>query len=226
MTRFQISLNLGRLSYSSLRTLAQTIHDGFVAHAVEYPAPGPTMPIFQGHIDDLVTAINAWGPPHARGSHQQHVDLIAAANIVRDDLRKLALYAQTTKPDDKDSWSSLGFAIKRPKSAPALLGMVRDLRIFISRLVPTGSIKLKWERPLDTEPRQVKVYAIQYNNTAVQPALEGSQGVANVIGIATDTSILVEPKYEGANFFWVTPFNAAGFGVSSDPLYYNAPPAP
>jgi hypothetical protein len=226
MGKFSISLGLSRLSYSGLRTASQTIHDGFTAHAVEYPAPSPTMPVFQGHIDDLVTAIDAWGLPHARGSHQQHVELIAAANIVRDDLRKLALYAQTTKPDDKDSWSSLGFAIKRPKSAPVPLQMVRDLRIFISRLVPTGSIKLKWVRPLDTDPSDVKVYVIQYNNTAVQPALNGSQGVVNVMGISTDTSILIEPPYEGANFFWVTPFNAAGFGVSSDPLYYNAPAAP
>jgi hypothetical protein len=227
MARFSISLNVLKLSYSALRTLAQNIHDGFLAHALEYPAPTVTMLIFQGHIDDLIAAIDAWGLPHARGSHQQHVDLIAAANIVRDDLRKLSLYAMTTKPDDKDSWSSLGFAIKRPKSATAPLGMVRDLRIFISRLVPSTSIKLKWERPLDTDQGDIKVYVIQYNNTAVQPErVNGSQGIANVIGIVTDTSIILEPKYAGANFFWVTPFNAAGFGVSSDPLYYNAPAPP
>jgi hypothetical protein len=225
MSRSLISLNVLKLSYNTLKTLAQTVHDGFVAHALDYPAPLPALPLFQTHIDALDAAIIAWGPPSARGSHAQHVTLIAAANVVRDDLRQLALYAMTTKPDDKDSWNSLGFAIKRPKSAPAALQMVRDLRIFISRLVPTGSIKLKWLRPLDTDQSDVKAYVIQHNSTAVQPALNGSLGVVNVMGIVTDTSIILEPPYSGANFFWVTPLNAAGFGVSSDPLYYNAPAA-
>jgi hypothetical protein len=225
MLHFLISLNLSRLSYSALKTLAQTIHDGFLAFVAAYPAPVPTMVIFQGHIDDLDAAILAWGPPNARGSRNQHLALIAAADVVREDLRQLAAYAMATKPNDKDSWSNLGFPVKRPRTEPAPLGMVRDFRFFISRLLIADTIKLKWERPLDTERRKINGYIIQYNNVAVQPPL-GSQGITNAHAVVTSTSIILEPHYEGANFFWVTPFNAAGYGVSSDPLYYNAPAAP
>jgi hypothetical protein len=227
MLHFLISLNLIKLSYSALKTLAQTVHDGFLALALDYPAPVPTMLIFQGHIDDLDAAITAWGPVNARGSHNQHLALIAAANVVREDLRQLAAYATNKKPNDKDSWSNLGFPVKRPKSPPSSLQMVRDLHVFISRLLGPGFIKLKWKRPLDSERASIKVYLVQFNNTAVQPAMTGSQGIVNGI-LVSGSTIIIEPPYVGANFFWVTPFNAAGYGVSSDPLYYNAaaPPAP
>jgi hypothetical protein len=225
MARKLISLNLFKLTYDSLSTLAQAVHDGFVTLVADYPTPNPTMVIFQGHITTLKAAIVAWGPVGARGSHVQHLALIAAANAVRDDLRQLATYAMNTKPNDPDSWSALGFSIRRPKSAPVALQQVQNLHNFISRTVVTGTIKLKWKRPLDTDRSDVKCYIVQHSNTAVQPEISGSKGVVNVLGITTDTSIIIEPQYVGANYFWVTPFNSVGYGVSSDPVYYNAPPA-
>jgi hypothetical protein len=47
-----------------------------------------------------------------------------------------------------------------------------------------------------------------------------------VIGIVADTTILLEPQYVGANYFWVTPFNSVGYGVSSDSVFFNAPAKP
>jgi hypothetical protein len=223
MARSLINLNLFRLTYAALAAFAQTIHNGFVALALDYPAPNPTMPIFQTDIDELNDAITAWGVQGNHGSHADHVALIAAATIVRNDLRMLASYAQNRKPDDFASWTNLGFNIKRPKSAPVSLQMVQNFHLFIARDIPSGKIKLKWKRPLATDPGDVKGYIVQFSNTIVQPAIDGSQGVANIIGIIPNTSVLVEPQFEGANYFWVTPFNSVGYGVSSDPLLYNAP---
>src|SRR4051812_17572002 len=111
MSRSLISLILFRLPYAALLLLAQTVHNGFVLLVADYATPNPAMLIFQGHITALSAAITAWGPKESRGSHAQHLALIAAANVVRDDLRMLAAYAMNTKPNDKDSWAALGFAI-------------------------------------------------------------------------------------------------------------------
>ena len=100
---------------------------------------------------------------------------------------------------------------------------MQNLRQFIARDIPSPFIKLKWKRALDTDPGDVKGYIIQYNSSNVQPEIDGSRGVVNVIGIVTSTSIIIAPPFVGANYFWVTPFNAVGYGVSSDALFYNAP---
>src|SRR5438105_635924 len=106
-------INLGlRISYTELQANSQKIHDGFITLIADYPTPNPTMIIFQGDIDKLKSAIVAWGPKGARGSHEQHLLLIAAAEKVRNDYRQLAAYAMNTKPGDKASWVALGFTIK------------------------------------------------------------------------------------------------------------------
>jgi hypothetical protein len=220
-----INLGLSKGSYRDLADNSQSIHDGFVAEVADFPAPSPTMPIFQGHIDDLETAITSWGPPGARGSRAAHDALVTAANVVKADLKQLASYAMATKPNDPDAWRRLNFNIKRPKTAPEPLQKVRDFHLFVSRAVVAGTLKLKWKRPLDTDPGDVKGYIIQSSDTAVQPAIDASRGIANVHALLTDTSIILEPKYTGANYFWVTPFNAVGCGVSSEPLFFNNPSA-
>jgi hypothetical protein len=220
--RFLISMILSRLSFANLAAFAQRIHDGFIAEIADYATPNPLMAAFQSDIDALNAAITAWGPRGNRGSHSDYLALRAAASIVRNDLRMLADYASNTQPDNPDSWTLVGFNVKRPKSAPTALEMVQNLRHFIARDIPSPFIKLKWKRPLSTDPGDVKGYIIQYGNTNVQPEIDGSRGVVNVIGIVTSTNIILEPPFTGANYFWVTPFNSIGYGVSSDPLFYNA----
>jgi hypothetical protein len=224
MARSLIKLLLYSMGFDALRSFAQTIHDGFVANIADYATPVPVLPAFQTDIDALADAISAWGTPGARGSHADHVALIDAANVVRDDLRRLADYAQNAQPDNPTSWGAVGFPIKRPKSVPQALQMVQDLRNFVSREIPAGFIRLKWKRPLDTDSSDVKGYIIQHNSSNVQPEINGSQGVVNVVAIVPNTSIQFQPPYTGANYFWVTPFNSVGYGVSSDPLFYNAAP--
>src|SRR5437762_933891 len=111
-----INLNLQRLNFTSLAGFAQTIHDGYVAHAIVYPAPKPLMPVFQGDIDVFNSTISKWGVKGNRGSHTDYLALLAARDVVRNDLRRLSFYAQSVKPDDFVSWSDLGFKSKRSKS--------------------------------------------------------------------------------------------------------------
>ena len=100
--------------------------------------------------------------------------------------------------------------------------MVQQFRKFVSRTLVDGTLKLKWKRPADTTALDVKVYVVQFNNTGVQPRIDGSHGVVNGI-LVTNTSIIIVPPHVGANYFWVTPFNAIGYGVSSEPVFYNTP---
>jgi hypothetical protein len=223
MARSLIKLLLYSMSFDALRSFAQTIHAGFLAQVADYPTPNPAPAAFQSDITALANAITAWGPPGARGSHADHVALLAAAEVVRNDLRMLADYAQNTQPDNPASWGAVGFPIKREQSVPQPLQMVQDFRNFVSRDIPAGFIKLKWKRPLDTDSSDVKGYIIQHSDTNVQPLL-GSAGIANVVAVIPNTSIQFQPPYTGANFFWVTPYNSVGYGVSSDPLFYNAAP--
>jgi hypothetical protein len=135
---------------------------------------------------------------------------------VKNDLRMLADYAQNTKPDDPNSWMLAGFVVKRDPLPPAPLGMVQNLRNFISRTLPQPELKIRWKRPLDTDPGDVKGYVIQRNSTSDYPAT--SQGIANVIAVVVNTAYTDSNPLPGENWYWVTPFNSLGLGVKSDAL--------
>jgi hypothetical protein len=212
-----ISLNLFRYTYAALAAFAQTIHDGFIAEIADYATPNPLMAAFQADIDALNIAVANWGIKGNRGSHIAHLALIAAAIVVKNDLRMLAEYAQNTRPNDPDSWERVGFKAKRPKSAVKPLEVVRDFRQFIARNIPAPYIKLRWKRPLDTQPADVKGYLVQRNNVDVYPLLpDGGRGIVNVVGLKMNTVFIDEDPYVGENYYWVTPFNSLGLGVTSD----------
>jgi hypothetical protein len=225
LTNPLISLNL-RISYALLKENSISVHDNFVTLAADYPAPTPTMPDFQDDIDALSAAITAWGPKGARGSHEQHLLLIDAAETIRDDYRQLARYAMITKPGNATSWVALGFKVRSTPTPPAKLEQVQDFHRFISRKVGDGQIKLKWKRPLNSRPGEVKCYIVQVSAVGVQPPLpDGGHGVVNdnIIDIVTKTGSTITPPYVGANYFWVTGINAFGLGNSSAMVFFNNP---
>src|SRR5690349_14251625 len=148
MARSLIRLSLYRLSYLALAAFAQIIHDGFVALALIFTTPSPTMIVFQDHIDTLNAAILKWGTKGNRGSKLDHLNLKAAAEVVRNDLRMLANYAESTKPDNPEIWTELGFSVKRGKSKPIKLQAVQSFHHFITREIALPGIKLRWKKPL------------------------------------------------------------------------------
>jgi hypothetical protein len=211
-----INLSLFRYTYAALAAFAQTIHDGFIAEVADYATPNPLMAAFQADIDALNIAVANWGIQGNRGSHAAHLALVAAAIVVKNDLRMLAEYAQNTQPNNPDSWERVGFKAKRPKSAVRPLEMVQNFRHFISRNVPPPFIKLRWKRPLNTAKGDVKGYLVQRNNVGVYPVdPDGGRGIVNVIGLMPNTSFIDEDPFVGANYYWVTPFNSLGLGVTS-----------
>jgi hypothetical protein len=174
------------------------------------------MPAFQSDIDDLNAAIAKWGVKGNRGSHSDHLALVAAAIVIKNDLRMLSEYAQNTRPNNPDSWAAVGFKAKRPRSKPQPLEMIREFRHFIARSIPSPGIKLRWKRPLDTSKSDVKGYIVQRNNTAEYPvAPDGSKGIVNVIGIIPNTAFIDNDPFVGENWYWVAPYNSLGNGVTS-----------
>jgi hypothetical protein len=62
----------------------------------------------------------------------------------------------------------------------------------------------------------VKGYIIQRSNTSQYPTATKSETIANIIGFATVTSFIDNNPFAGENWYWVTPYNSRGFGVTSE----------
>jgi hypothetical protein len=211
-----ISLRLSRLSFTALAGFAQSIHDGFVAQAVIFVTPNPLMLVFQTHIDDLVAASAKWGTKPIHGSSSDKAALVDAATIVKLDLKMLAQYAMNTVPTDPSKWIDIGFALKNPRGKPLKLQVVQNFRHFIARDLAAPKIKIKWKRPLFTQSSDVKMYAVQRSNTPEYPLPPDGHAIINIIGFTTATEFIDSDPFVGANYYWVTPMNAAGLGVTSE----------
>jgi hypothetical protein len=211
-----ISLKLSGLTFTALAGFAQSIHDGFVAQAVIYLTPNPLMLAFQSDIDDLVVANSKWGTKPIHGSSSDKAALIDASKKIKLDLKMLAQYAMNTVPDDPSKWIDLGFALKSPRGKPAKLQVVQNFRHFISRDLPSPKIKIKWKRPLLAQSHDIKMYVVQRSNTSVYPLPPDGHAIINILGFTTVTEFVDADPFVGENFYWVTPVNAAGLGVTSE----------
>jgi hypothetical protein len=221
MQNASISLKATRIPVRDLLSLAVKIHVEFTRHASAYPMPKPAMTVFLLHILKLKKAIVEWGPEGRRGGRKEHDAMMTAAKVVIADLRRLAAYAQSTKPNDSNSWRAIGFTLRLPKIKTQPLQKVRDFRRVISRNIPEPAIKLRWKRPLGAKEKNVKLYIIQRSNLPVYPVAEF--GIPNVLGLSTGTLFIDNEPMAGANYYWVTPLNGAGMGVTSEVVLYMAP---
>jgi hypothetical protein len=221
MKNSSISLKATRLPIIDLLALARKIHAGFITHLAEYSMPKPAMPVFLLHILKMKKAIADWGSEGSRGGRNEHDAMRSAAKVVITDLRQLAAYAQSTRPNDADSWRSLGFALRLPRQKTKRLQKVQDLRRFIARDIPLSAVKLKWRIPLEAKEKNVKTYIIQRTNSPDYPSSHNS--IENVLGFSTSTSFIDKEPMPGPNYYWVTPLNGAGMGVTSEPVFYFAP---
>src|ERR1041385_8769504 len=213
-----IRLRLSKYTYAGLSAFSQTIHDGITGNA-HYATPSPTMPDFQTAIDDLNTAITAWGPKGNRGSHATLVDLRAKVVIVKTMLTQLAEYVQNLDPYDDTFWIPVGFEAKNPRTPQGILQAVQNLHNFISHELNAGEVKLKWKKPLNVAVNgNVKMYKVYRNNS---PAFN----TAAVIGTPTKTTITDTPPAGTIVYYWVVAVNNAGDGVTSDVCLVTVPPA-
>jgi hypothetical protein len=213
-----IALNLYGLSFNELAGFSKKIYDGFIQHAVDYPSPNPPMATFLTHINKLKDDIADWGVTGNRGAHRDYVALVTSAGIVRSDLQSLSDYAKSAQRNNPQSWANLGFPLRKQREKNGILEEVQDLRHFISRDVPAPGIKLKWKLPLNTKRNLVRGYIIQCSSTPDYPTDPRGRMLMNVIGIVTETTFIDRQPLPGANWYWVTPFNSSGTGVTSNGL--------
>jgi hypothetical protein len=208
-----INLNLYQVPFSVLAAKAQTLYHGFKKNKIEYSAPKPALEIFLKHIKTLNKAIAARGTVSNHGSSTDYTALVLAAEQVREDIRQLSFYALNTKPDNSSSWIGLGFVLKHYSRTSKPLGMVENFRHFISREIPPQHVKIAWSKPLGVTVRDVRIYLVQRNNNPDYPGVIPCR--ENIIGLPTATKFIDEHPLIGENYYWVTPINGAGVGVTS-----------
>ncbi len=213
-----IALNLYAMTFQGVADFGDKLHGGFQRLAADYPGPTPSLAVAQSNIIKLNKGIVKWGTKGNRGAHTDYSGILSQVEVVRNDIRSWANYAMITKPNDIKSWTDLGFAIRQAKSKSQQLQMVQDFRHFISRNVPAPGIKLRWRKPLDTKSNLVKSYIVQWNNTPDYPMLRERKMLMNVVAVVTETTFTDMRPLPGVNWYWVTPHNSAGPGVTSQGL--------
>ena len=72
-----------------------------------------------------------------------------------------------------------------------------------------GTIKLKWEKPLETANVVVSFYRVMRSATS-------SYADAKQVDVVTRTAYVDVNPGAGANYYWVIPVHTAGDGVVSD----------
>jgi hypothetical protein len=209
MTKFVIKLRTSRYSHAGLLALAQSVAAAMNGN-LNYVTPNPTLLALGLLITDFSDAITAWGPRENRGSHMQHQVLLDARKALETGLNSLANYCESTTPYNKTAFLSGGWEVKKEAVPVGLVGPVLNFRQFISRVVPSGAVRLKWSPPAEAPKGSISVYRIMNSltadiNTATQMELTRKTTF-------TDLDAGTRPS----NFYWIIPVCTAGNGGIAD----------
>jgi hypothetical protein len=203
-----VSMKLYKLSNAQLLVLANAV----VASAngnLSYPTPNPTLLVLGGLITAFSDALTAWGPPGNRGSRAQHSAVISTRNDLRAALTALALYAENTTPGDRNALGTIDWPLRPINTPTGILQAVENLRQMIQRDIVQGTLKLRWNKPLNA-------VNIRINGYRVMRGLTADFNAATQIAITSKTSYIDENPGDGYKFYWIIPFNAYGDGVKSN----------
>ena len=203
-----IKIRLARLTNSALIALADALITNMTANPF-YVTPNPPLATIQTDLTAFSLKVTAWGSAGNRGSHQTHVELLAARTTLENDLTALANYCETTTPYDETAFLSCGWEIKNAKTLIGPLPPVQNLHQFLSRTISYGQVKLRWKRPLNTPVGVVNAYNV-YRNTV------SNFSTATLVDTVTKTSIIQSGLTLNTYYYWVVPVGAAGAGVTSD----------
>ncbi len=203
-----IKIRLARLSNTALISFTNSLITNMTG-LIFYPTPNPTLLVIQNDLTAFSNKVTAWGTVGNRGSHQIHVELLAARATLMVDLTALANYCETTTPYNETAFTSCGWEIKNPKSLTGPLPAVQNLRQFLSRTISYGQVKLRWKRPLNTAFGVVNAYNV-YRNTV------SNFSTATLVATVTKTSIIQSGLTLNTYYYWVVPVGASGAGVTSD----------
>jgi hypothetical protein len=221
MSKPVIAIKLSPKSYSGLANLGQTIVAGMTAN-LNFTTPSPALAAVTIAVGDVTDGIAAWGPKGNRGSHAILVDLRNKALTLHDMLKAEAQYVQNAAqiaagldyPSMASIITSSGFQLANPRNPQGILQMVQNFHQFVSRKLNANQVKLKWKKPLNTQSAgNVKSYKVYRGTT---PVFSAAQEI-----ISTTRTTFTDNNHGAAPVtwtYWIVPVNAAGAGVSSDPL--------
>ena len=113
---------------------------------LSFPTPSISL-IDQGTANDAMqAAIIAWGPMGNRGSHAQHVTLLAARLVVEDNIRSLEGYVNGIANGDLGLILSAGMVANQIPAGLGILPAPSDLRSPYSGHTLSGQTRLRWGR--------------------------------------------------------------------------------
>jgi len=209
LTKFVIKPRLARYSHAGLLAFSQTIAS-LMNGNLNYVTPNPTILDLNGLIADFSDALTAWGPVGNRGSRVQYQAVLDTRDLLETGLTALSSYCETTTPYNKAAFLSGGWEVKRESVPVGLVGPVTGFHQFISRLVPSGAVKLNWALPAGAPSRSVAVYRVMRSLTA-------DINAAEQIGLTTKTTFTdLEAGTRPSNFYWIIPVSVAGNGGVAD----------
>ena len=216
-----IAIKLSPRNYAALADLGDRAVTSMTGNA-SFATPSPALTNLQIAITDVNSAITKWGQKGNRGSHADLVDLRVKARLLADMLKAEAQYVQNTAQGaastDYDAMAAIivssGFQLAGDRNPQGVLQKVQNLHQFISRKLNRNEVKLKWKKPLNvTSKSNVKEYKVlRANSTDIATAVE--------VAIVTKTSF-IDSNNTGNVAAWtylVIAYNAAGAGVTSDPV--------
>jgi hypothetical protein len=210
MNKPTIRLSLSPKSNSDLLTFAQTVQSMMNGNS-NYPSPAnPTLLQLSTLITGFSDAVTAFGTTGNRGSHLQKIAVDTTRTDLENGLTSLASYVSNTTPYNEAAFISGGWEVKSEGTPVGIIQPVQDFHQFISRDIPSGAVKLKWKRPLATNPGSVFSYKILRSLTA-------DVNAAVFAGISTKTTFTdFTAATRPSNFYWVIAVGAEGDGVVSD----------
>lgn len=170
MATAKVKVAVSPSNFAGIASLAANVISGLTANPGNFPTPDPTVGDLTTAYNNLTAAIATWGPVHARGSHADWVNLVAAATICRDMIFQEAAYVQN-QVDPTAIYSvqaafivTSGFSVKNLPVPQGVLNPPENLRRLMSLSISEDDIMLDWEKPLGlTSPNNVKFYTIVNN---------------------------------------------------------------
>lgn len=220
-----IALRLSPVSYSGLVDLGNRVVASLAGN-ISFTTPAVTLMSLQTAITNVVDAIALWGPKGNHGSHADLVNLRQKALVLRQLLQSEAKYveitAQLAAGTDFVTMTTIivssGYQLSNAATPQGILQMVQNFHRFDTRKVNPNQVKLKWKRPLNTLPNNVKSYRVlRGTSTVFSSAVE--------IGVTTKASF-VDTNSSTAPItwsYWIVPVNTNGGGIVSDAVTVTLP---
>lgn len=211
----RVKIGVNPSDFNGISILAHAVIIGLTTHPVNYPTPNPSLATLTADVTTLNLCIVNWGLVHNRGSHADWLALVAAADIMRNDLLLEAAYVDNLVdpnipyPDQVAFILTSGFAVKDLPTPQGVLAAPQDVHRNMNNSISENDIELRWKKPPGlTSPGNVNFYKL------LQDGIE--------VATSTRTRITLSGRVHGTNYtFNIIACNDQGDGATSMDLIVN-----